>query len=127
MSKLSLKEKAERLKTEVHALYLACRDSRVPWYAKALMALIIGYVVCPIDLIPDFIPVLGQLDDLIIVPAGISLAVKMIPKNVMDECRRKAVEEPIKTRTKWIVAFIIILIWLFAIYLILRFIWPILF
>jgi uncharacterized membrane protein YkvA (DUF1232 family) len=124
MSKVSWKERAGRLKTEVHALYLACGDPRVPWYAKALMALIIGYVVCPIDLIPDFIPVLGELDELIVVPAGISLALKMIPEEVMEECRRRAGEEPIKTRTKWIVAFSIVLIWALAIYLVLRLVWP---
>ena len=123
MSKASWKEKARRLKTEVHVLYLACGDPRVPWYAKALMALIVGYVVCPIDLIPDFIPVVGELDELIVVPAGISLALKMIPKDVMEEYRRKAGEEPIKTRTKWIVAFIIVLIWALAIYLVLRLVW----
>jgi len=91
------------------------------------MALIIGYAICPIDFIPDFIPLLGQLDDLIIVPAGIALVIKMIPKNVMEECRQKATDEPIDTRTKWVVALIIIFIWAFAIYLIIRFILPLLF
>jgi uncharacterized membrane protein YkvA (DUF1232 family) len=100
--------------------FLACREPSVPWYAKALMALIIGYVICPIDLIPDFIPVLGQLDELIIVPAGIALVLKMIPKTIMEECRKKAREEPINTRTKWMVAAIIILIWILAIYIILK-------
>jgi uncharacterized membrane protein YkvA (DUF1232 family) len=94
MQKISWKEKAKQLKTEVYALYLACRDPRVPWYAKALMGLIIGYAISPIDLIPDFIPVLGQIDDLIIVPAGISIVIKMIPKDVMEECRQKAKAEP---------------------------------
>jgi uncharacterized membrane protein YkvA (DUF1232 family) len=120
MSRESWKEKAKKLKTEVHALFLACREPSVPWYAKALMALIIGYVICPIDLIPDFIPVLGQLDELIIVPAGIALVLKMIPKTVMDECRKKAREEPINTRTKWIVAALIISIWILAIYIVLK-------
>lgn len=127
MQRASWKEKAKQLKTEVYALYLAFRDPRVPWYAKALMGLIIGYAISPIDLIPDFIPVLGQIDDLIIVPAGISIAIKMIPKDVMEECRQKAKVEPINTKTKWIVAFTIILIWVFAIYLVLRFIYPFLF
>ncbi len=91
------------------------------------MALIVGYVVCPIDLIPDFIPVLGQLDELIIVPAGIALVMKMIPKAIMQECRRRAREEPVDTRTKWIVATIIVLIWVFAIYLVLKLFAPFLF
>jgi uncharacterized membrane protein YkvA (DUF1232 family) len=127
MQKTSWKEKAKQLRTEVHALYLASRDPRVPWYAKAIMALTIAYAISPIDLIPDFIPVLGQIDDLIIVPAGISLAIKMIPKNVFDECRQKARNEPIRTRTKWIVAAIIVSIWVLAIYLVFRFVWPLFF
>ncbi len=127
MPDTSFKEKVRNLKTEVHALYLASKDPRVPWYAKVIMALTIGYAISPIDLIPDFIPVLGQLDDLIIVPAGIALAIKMIPKNVMEEYRQKARNEPINTRTKWVVALIIMSIWAFAIYLVIRFILPLLF
>jgi uncharacterized membrane protein YkvA (DUF1232 family) len=116
----SWKQKIRDLKIEVHALYLASRDPRVPWYAKALMALIVGYAICPIDLVPDFIPVLGQLDDLIIIPAGIALVAKMIPKRFMEECRLKARSEPVETRTKWIVTSAIISIWVFAIYLALQ-------
>jgi uncharacterized membrane protein YkvA (DUF1232 family) len=127
MPKESWKEKAKRLKTEVYALCLAMKDSRVPWYAKALMALTIGYAISPIDLIPDFIPVIGQIDDLIIVPAGIALVIKMIPKNIMEEYRQKAIAEPINTRTKWVVAAIIVSIWIFAIYLVFRLISPLFF
>ena len=127
MPKPSFKERVRNLKTEVHALYLASKDPQVPWYAKVLMALTIGYAISPIDLIPDFIPVLGQLDDLIIVPAGIALAIKMIPKNVMEECRRRARDEPIDTKTKWVVAIIIVSIWAFAIYLVIGFIMPLFF
>ena len=127
MSKPFFKERVRNLKTEVHALYLASKDPRVPWYAKVLMALTLGYAISPIDLIPDFIPVLGQLDDLIIVPAGIALAIKMIPKNVMEECRRRARDEPIDTKTKWVVAIIIVSIWAFAIYLVIGFIMPLFF
>ncbi len=125
-SKPSWKQRIQHLKTEVHTLYLASKDPRSPWYAKVLTALIIGYAICPIDLVPDFIPVLGQLDDLIIVPAGIALAAKMIPKNLMDECRQKARNEPINTRTKWIVALAIISIWGFATNLVIRSILPLL-
>lgn len=123
----SWKEKAKRLKTEAYALCLAMKDPRVPWYAKVLTGLTIGYLVSPIDLIPDFIPVIGLMDDLMIVPAGISLVIKMIPKNVMEEYRQKAIVEPINTKTKWIVAAIIVSIWILAIWLVLRFIWPLFF
>jgi uncharacterized membrane protein YkvA (DUF1232 family) len=91
---------------------------------KILLASVIRYSLSPVDLIPDFIPVSGQLDDLIIVPAGISLALRMMPKDIMEGCRRKARMEPIKTRTKWIVAFGTVLIWLLAIYLLFRFVRP---
>ena len=70
----SLKARARALKTETYALYLAARDPRTPWYAKGLVLLIVAYALSPIDLIPDFVPVLGYLDDLIIVPGGIALA-----------------------------------------------------
>lgn len=84
------KARARALKTEVHALLLACRDHRVPWRAKAVGFMVVAYAASPLDLIPDFIPVLGYLDDLIILPLGIMLAVKMIPADVMQECRARA-------------------------------------
>ena len=83
---------AGRLKSETHALYLAYRDPRVPWYAKLFAALVAGYAFSPIDLIPDPIPVLGYLDDLILVPLGVALAVRMIPEDVLSESRQKARE-----------------------------------
>jgi uncharacterized membrane protein YkvA (DUF1232 family) len=127
MPKESWKEKAKRLKTEVYALCLAMKNQRVPWYAKLLMALIVGYAISPFDLIPDFIPVIGQIDDLIIVPAGIALVIKMIPKSVMEEYRLKATAEPINTRTKWVVAVIIISIWLLVICLVFKLVSPLFF
>jgi len=127
MPKESWKEKAKRLKTEIYALCLSMKDQRVPWYAKLLMALIIGYAISPIDLIPDFIPVVGQIDDLIIVPAGIALVIKMIPKNVIEEYRLKATSEPINTRTKWVVAAIVVSIWVLVIYMVLRLVSPLFF
>jgi uncharacterized membrane protein YkvA (DUF1232 family) len=81
---------ASRIKRDVHALYLASRDPRVPWYAKALAAFVAGYALSPIDLIPDFIPILGYLDDLILVPAGIWLVIRLIPADVMEEHRARA-------------------------------------
>ena len=85
-----LKRWAGRLRTEVHALYLAYRDPRVPLYARIFAACVVGYAFSPIDLIPDPIPVLGYLDDLVLIPLGVALAIKMIPGEVMDECREKA-------------------------------------
>ena len=86
------KQWAGRLKSETHALYLAYRDPRVPWYAKLFAALVVGYAFSPIDLIPDSIPVLGYLDDLILVPLGVALAVRMIPEDVLSESREKVRE-----------------------------------
>jgi uncharacterized membrane protein YkvA (DUF1232 family) len=87
MAIVSWKTQAKCLKSETQALYHAARDPRTPWYAKVFAILIIGYALSPIDLIPDFIPVLGYLDDLIIVPAGIVLLIRIIPTGVIQECR----------------------------------------
>ena len=82
-----LKDWARIVKRDVHALYLASRDPRVPWYAKALAVVVAGYALSPIDLIPDFIPVLGYLDDVILVPLGILLVIRLIPPVIMAEHR----------------------------------------
>lgn len=87
-----LKRWAGRLKTELHALYLAYRDTRTPLHARVFAAVVVAYAFSPIDLIPDLIPVLGYLDDLILVPLGIALAVRMIPPTVLAECRSRARE-----------------------------------
>jgi uncharacterized membrane protein YkvA (DUF1232 family) len=84
------KARARQLQAETYALYLAYRDPRVPWYAKAVAVCIVGYALSPIDLIPDFIPVLGYLDDLVLIPLGIALTLRMIPPEVMAECRDRA-------------------------------------
>ena len=85
-----LRNWAQSIRRDVHALYLAARDPRVPWHAKALAAAVAAYALSPIDLIPDFIPVLGQLDDLIILPLGILLATRLIPPQLMAEHRAAA-------------------------------------
>lgn len=85
-----IKEWASHLKKETFALYFAYQDPRVPWYAKILVVFVIAHTFSPIDLIPDFIPVLGYLDDLIITPLGLALALRMIPPEVMAEAREKA-------------------------------------
>ncbi len=111
-----IKSKIKELKNETFALYLAYKDPRIPWWKKAYLALIIGYLFSPIDLIPDFIPILGYIDDLILVPLGILLAVKLIDKKILRECRQKAAEEtnsdlPIGKKT----SVIIIIIWIIGI------------
>jgi uncharacterized membrane protein YkvA (DUF1232 family) len=85
-----LKQWARVIKRDVHALYLASRDPRVPWYAKALAVVVASYALSPIDLIPDFIPVVGYLDDVILVPLGVLLVLRMIPSEVMNEHRELA-------------------------------------
>ncbi|PDQ20641.1 hypothetical protein CN311_13180 [Mesorhizobium sanjuanii] len=88
--KNGLKDWARRIKRDAHAVYLAAGDPRTPWYARALALCVAGYALSPIDLIPDFIPVLGYLDDAIIVPLGILAVVKMIPPEVLAEHRAAA-------------------------------------
>lgn len=91
-----LKSWASRLKRDTHAIYLASRDPRVPWYAKLLAIAIAAYALSPIDLIPDFIPVIGYLDELILLPLGIWLVVLLIPGDIMAECRAKAAEAALR-------------------------------
>ena len=111
---------AKRLKQQVLALYLAYKDPRTPWYAKLFGALVVAYAFSPIDLIPDFIPILGYLDDLILLPLGIALAIKMIPKEVMDECSQKAKEAPSTGKRKnWVAGVIVFVIWTIAVFMIL--------
>ena len=85
-----LKRWARLIKRDVHALYLAGRDPRVPWHAKAMAAVVAGYALSPIDLIPDFIPVVGYLDDLVLVPLGILIVIRLIPPELMAEHRATA-------------------------------------
>ena len=105
------KERAGELRREVYALYFACRDPRVPWYAKLLAVGIVGYAFSPIDLIPDFIPVLGYLDDLVLIPLGIMAVRAMIPDAVLEECRQRARHLKRNPRN-WSAAVIIVTIWL---------------
>jgi uncharacterized membrane protein YkvA (DUF1232 family) len=112
------KQKAKALKKEVYALSFAVKDPRVPWYAKAFAIFIIGYVLSPIDPIPDFIPVIGYFDELIIVPIAIIILSKMIPKEVLEKCREKARTRRGRMKGRhWIAASVIILIWLTVVYL----------
>jgi uncharacterized membrane protein YkvA (DUF1232 family) len=107
-----MKTWARGIKRNVFVLFLAYRDPRVPWYAKLFAALVVAYAFSPIDLIPDFIPILGYLDDLIIVPLGIALALKMIPPVVVEQCRVRAEEIRNNGKPKnWITGAIFILVW----------------
>ena len=90
MSVESWKRRARQLTAQTYALYLAVRHPRTPWYAKVFAALIVGYVFSPIDPIPDFIPVVGLLDEMVVVPVGVLIAMKMIPAEVFAECQEKA-------------------------------------
>lgn len=108
-----LKRRARRLKTETFVLYLAARHPETPWYAKLFVAGVVACAFSPIDLIPDFIPVLGYLDDLILIPMGIALAIRMIPAPVLAECRARAKEmvangKPVST----VAGVVVVVIWL---------------
>ena len=107
------KARAGQLKSELYALYLAYKDPRVPWYARLFAACVVAYAFSPIDLIPDPIPVLGYLDDLVLIPLGIALARKMIPAEVMAECRAKARDRLASGRpVNRLAAVVIVTIWL---------------
>ena len=112
-----LKSKAKELKSEAKVLIIAYKDARTPFAAKLLIAVTVGYLLSPIDLIPDFIPVLGILDDIIIVPALIYFSIKLLPSNVLADARLQAMTNEGKLqKNNWIVALIIIIIWVAAIY-----------
>ncbi len=109
----TLRQKSCYLKSWTFALYLAYRDPRVPWYARLLALCVAAYAFSPIDLVPDFVPVLGYLDDLILIPVGISLAMRMIPRPVLDECRERAQATMGQGKpTNWAAAVVIVAIWL---------------
>jgi uncharacterized membrane protein YkvA (DUF1232 family) len=117
-----LSKRARYLKAETFALYLAARHTGTPWYAKLIVAAIVAYVLSPLDLIPDFVPILGYLDDLVLIPLGVTLAIKMIPPAVMSECRERAREvmandKPVSGLAGAVIVFIgVILVALFAVW-----------
>ncbi len=122
-----LRSRAQALQAEVHALLIAFRDPRTPWYARSLILLTAAYALSPIDLIPDFIPVLGYLDDLILVPAGIALAVRIIPPQVMADSRNTAQQAKDSGKGMGLVgAGFIVLIWILAIIVFTSFIYQLL-
>lgn len=108
----NFRQKVKDLKQELHAVALACKDSRTPWYAKVLAGCVIAYALSPIDLIPDPIPVLGYLDDLLLIPLGIAAVRKLIPEEVLCECRARARERSSDpTKRNWKAAGVIVAIW----------------
>ena len=109
----SWRERVRQLKAETYALYLAYRDPRVPLYARLFAACVVAYAFSPIDLIPDPIPVLGYLDDLILIPLGVALAIKMIPEPVLAECREKARQASRESRpVNRVAAGVVVAVWL---------------
>ena len=115
---------ARAIRRDVVAVWIAARDPRVPWYAKALALAVAAYALSPIDLIPDFIPVLGYLDDLIIVPLGILLVIKLIPADLMAEFRTEATRREGAPRST-VAAVVIVLTWIAAAGLLLWWLWPV--
>jgi len=106
-----LKSRARTLKNETLAVYIAAKDPRTPWYAKAIAICTVAYAISPIDLIPDFIPVLGYIDDILIVPAGIVLAIRLIPAEVMEDARSKVTGSGVERSVGYIGAGIIVIVW----------------
>ena len=118
---MKLKERAKQLQTDIPAVFLALKDIKTPWYAKVCAALTVAYALSPIDFIPDFIPFLGYLDDLIILPLLVALTVRFIPADVFAEYRAKA--EGLWSNgkpKKWYYALPVILVWLFLLFLIVK-------
>ena len=121
---MGLKDRAKQLKADIPAVFLALKKKETPVTAKIFAAIAVIYVLSPIDLIPDFIPILGQLDDLIIAPFFIGLAIRLIPKDVFAECRKQAEGLWADGKPKrWYYALPFILVWLIVIFLIVRIIW----
>ena len=112
----SWKRRARQLSAQTYALYLAYRHPKTPWYAKVFAALIVGYVFSPIDPIPDFIPGVGLLDEMVVVPIGVLIAAKMIPRQVMEECQERAreVAEGEKPVSR-VAAVVVVAVWLLCV------------
>lgn len=108
----NLKTLAKKLKSEIQTLYFVARHPKTPWYAKLFIAGVVAYALSPIDLIPDFIPILGYLDDLLLLPLGIALAIKMVPASVLAECRARTLEMSLKRKSNFRAGIVIVLIWL---------------
>jgi len=121
---MSLKDRAKQLKREVPAVFLAIKHKETPWYAKVVAFIVVAYALSPVDLIPDFIPILGYLDDILILPVLLALAIRWIPDNIMEECRMKAENMWQNGKPKkWYYALPIVIVWLLLLWLIVKVIW----
>lgn len=112
--KARLQQRARALKADTYTLYLVCRDPRTPWLARLVAGAVVAYALSPIDLIPDPIPVLGYLDDLILVPAGLALALRLTPPEVLAECRARAQASLDRPGRNWRAGAVILALWLAA-------------
>lgn len=118
--KQRLRQWARKLKNEVIAIYFVMKHPETPLYAKIFTAIIVGYALSPIDLIPDFIPILGYVDEAILLPLAIALVIKMIPAHILSACREEATTNPPATKPKiWVAAYVIVMLWLVLLYLLL--------
>lgn len=121
---MKLKERAKQLKTEIPAIFLALKNENTPLSAKIMAFITIVYALSPIDLIPDFIPVLGYLDDALILPALVAITIKLIPSAVLEECREQSRDMWHNGKPKkWYYALPIVMVWLLIIFLIIKAIW----
>lgn len=120
---MNQKERDQRLKSDIPAVFIALKDKETPWYAKLLATITIGYALSPIDLIPDFIPVLGYLDDIIVLPALVALTIRLIPEKIWEKSRQQSKNMWTNGKPKrWYYAIPIVVIWLLIIYLIIKWI-----
>ena len=121
---MNLKQKAKQLKMNIPTVFIALKHKDTPIGAKIIAAITVGYALSPIDLIPDFIPVLGYLDDIILLPALIALTIKLIPHNIFEQCRKESENIRINGKSgKWYYAIPIVLIWALIIWIIIKEIW----
>jgi len=116
----TLSKKSKMVKAQLLTVYYAYKNPEIKLLPKIIIGIAVAYALSPIDIIPDFIPVLGYLDDLIIIPALLGLAIKMIPKEIMDESRKRAENESLKLKNNWTFGVIFILIWIFIIFTIIN-------
>ncbi|MEG2814127.1 MAG: YkvA family protein [Oscillospiraceae bacterium] len=118
---MKIKERAKKLKEDIPAVFMALKNKKTPWYAKIIAAITVAYALSPIDLIPDFIPILGYIDDIIILPLLVLCVIKLIPKDVFAECKEKSKELWKNNKPKkWYFAIPIILFWLIIIYFVIK-------
>lgn len=121
---MTIKERAKQLKTDIPAVYMALKRKDTPLSAKVLAAITVAYALSPIDLIPDFIPVLGYLDDVILLPLLVALTVKRIPADIFAQCREQAQGLWADGKPKkWYYAIPIVIVWLLLVYLVVKAIW----